>query len=330
MVDYSNVIHVGVSMLLLIILGYVCTKFRWVPKEESDILNRCTFKIAFFSLTLRSLAGKDAATMNYFPLAIGSLMAVTVYILMALILVYPNFKDKYATYLSTVFPANYVNYVISGMPIFTALWDVSESTMIPMITLANDLVTSPIFLAMCALYKIHKHKETHPDEPPPTCAQVAREVVLRMLKNPILLGNLVGLVYAGTALPVSTMLSQVFNMLGDMCLAYSLFCVGAFLSQHSFMSCHWLKFVTALVVRLFIGPIIAGIYSWALGLSPRLARQCIIIAAQPTAVACFTLTDSAGVGSGAASTMIFWSTALTVPALIVWFTVLNALHLFEE
>lgn len=330
MVDYSNVIHVGVSMLLLIILGYVCTKFRWVPKEESDILNRLTFKIAFFSLTLRSLAGKDAATMNYFPLAIGSLMAVTVYILMALILVYPKFKDKYATYLSTVFPANYVNYVISGMPIFTALWDVSESTMIPMITLANDLVTSPIFLAMCALYKIHKHKETHPDEPPPTCAQVAREVVLRMLKNPILLGNLVGLVYAGTALPVSTMLSQVFNMLGDMCLAYSLFCVGAFLSQHSFMSCHWLKFVTALVVRLFIGPIIAGIYSWALGLSPRLARQCIIIAAQPTAVACFTLTDSAGVGSGAASTMIFWSTALTVPALIVWFTVLNALHLFEE
>ena len=118
--------------------------------------------------------------------------------------------------------------------------------------------------------------------------------------------------------------------MGDLCLPLALFCVGAFLSEHSLISCHWLKFVVSLILRAFIGPCFAAIYSYALRLSPRLARQCVIMAAQPTAVASYQLSLAAGIGTGSASTLIFWTTLLTVPILIVWIEILNGLNLFVE
>lgn len=119
-------------------------------------------------------------------------------------------------------------------------------------------------------------------------------------------------------------------MLGDLCLPLSLFCVGAFLFQHSLISCHWLKFLAALILRAFYGPFFAAVYSYALPLKPRLAKQCVIMAAQPTAVACFQLALAAGIGPGSASTLIFWTTLLTFPILICWVENLNGLNLFVE
>ena len=330
MVNYSNVIQVGVSMIFIIILGFVCTKFKIIPKKESDILNRFVFRIGFFPLTIRSLAGKKIEEMNFYPLAIGTLMSITVYILSALMMIYP-FKDRMNSYLSTVFPSNYINYVISGIPIFEALWDPSEESMIPIITLSNDLVTSPIFLFLSALYQMKKNKASGKDEnKQPSGAKMIWPILKKVIKNPILLGNLAGLLYTCTSLPVPLYLQELWNILGDLCLPISLFCVGAFLSEHSLISCHWLKFITALVIRIFIGPAFAAVYSYLLKLPARLARQCVIIASQPTAVACFQLALNAGVGPGAASTMIFWTTILTVPTLIVWTLIMDSLHLFEE
>lgn len=108
-----------------------------------------------------------------------------------------------------------------------------------------------------------------------------------MFSNPILLGNFIGLLYVCTNLPVPIYLQEIFLLLGDLCLPLSLFCVGAFLSQHSLISCYWLKFLAAFILRAFIGPFFAAVYSYALHLKPKLAKQCVIMTTQPTAVACF-------------------------------------------
>ena len=40
MTNFSNVIQVGVSMLLIVILGYVLTKFRVVTPRDNDLINK--------------------------------------------------------------------------------------------------------------------------------------------------------------------------------------------------------------------------------------------------------------------------------------------------
>lgn len=326
---YVNVIQVGLSMIFIILLGFVCTKFNFIPKRESDVVNKFVFRAGFFCLTIRSLAGKTRQELNFYPLVIGGLMSISVYLLTALMLLYP-FKDRWSQYLSTVFPGNYINYVISGVPIFQALWEPKDEVMIPIITLSNDLITSPIFLCLGAIYQLKKQAQTHPGERPLPKGQMILVILKKIFSNPILLGNLVGLLYVCTNLPVPIYLRELFNMLGDLCLPLSLYCVGAFLSQHSLISCHWLKFLAAFILRAFIGPFFATVFAYALPLKPRLARQCVIMATQPTAVACFQLALNAGVGPGSASTLIFWTTLLTVPILICWVEILDGLNLFVE
>ena len=165
-------------------------------------------------------------------------MSISVYLLAALMFFYP-FKDKWNQYLSTVFPRNYINYVISGIPIFEALWEPKDEVMIPIITLSNYLVTSPIFLCFGAIYSLRKRRKEHPEEIPPSKAKQVGIIIRKVFSNPILLGNLVGLLYVCTNLPVPLYLRELWLMLGDLCLPLSLYCVGAFLSQHSFISCHW-------------------------------------------------------------------------------------------
>lgn len=134
-------------------------------------------------------------------------MSISVYLLTALMFAYP-FKDKWNQYLSTVFPGNYINYVISGIPIFEALWEPKDEVMIP-ITLSNDLITSPIFLCLGAIYSLRKKRKEHPEEKPMSKAKQVGIIVRKVFSNPILLGNHVGLLYVCTNLPVPLYLQEL-------------------------------------------------------------------------------------------------------------------------
>lgn len=81
---YLNVVQVGLSMIFIILLGFICAKFNFIPKRESDVVNKFVFRAGYFCLTVRSLAGKTRQEINFYPLAIGALMSISVYLLTAL------------------------------------------------------------------------------------------------------------------------------------------------------------------------------------------------------------------------------------------------------
>lgn len=119
-------------------------------------------------------------------------------------------------------------------------------------------------------------------------------------------------------------------MMGDVVLPLSLFSVGIFLAQHSFIACHWLKFIVMLLIRHIISPLLAAVFAYLLHFNNKLARQCTLMTASPTAVACYLITSSSGIGTGAASTMIFWTTVLSVPFIIAWIAFLDKFNIFPE
>ena len=332
MTNYSNVIQVGVSMLLIVILGYVLTKFNVVPKSKSDLINKFSAKICFFALTFRSLAGKDIREMNFMPLLVSALLVIIGYVISLPMLLIPM-KDRFKTYISTTFPTIYVNYVISGIPIFESLWDPSESSIIPIIFLANDLVASPIFYILANIAEIREENQKLIAEGKPKrkfSFKTIIHILLNLCQNMFLVGNVFGLVYAAIAWNVCTFVSEIMKLLGDCVLPFSLFCVGAFLSQHSLISCHWSQFIFAMIMKLFIAPLIMALLCAAFKMPPRISRQCIVLSGQPTAASSFAVTDTVGLGTGVSSTMIFWSTFGFIPVLVLWIYALDSLNLFVE
>ncbi|OHT15194.1 Auxin Efflux Carrier family protein [Tritrichomonas foetus] len=333
MVDYVNVIQVGCSLLIIIAFGFIAFKFKFLPMSAIPSMNLFLFKVCYLCLVARNLAKRKFAELDFMPFVVGALTTITTHILFLLIWLVP-FKDKFKNYLSSVLPCSFVNYLVIGIPIFNSIWDSNENVMISMITLSNDLVTTPIYLVLSNIYLARRlPTESGPEDQPVkriTAWEICKTVLIQIVKNPIIIGNVIGFVWSAIGWEIPTFLQSLTTFLGDEVLGICLICVGGFIAQHSIIACHWAKFIVCCIVRHVIMPLITALYCWAFGMSARLSRQCILMTILPTGTTSFLMSSLSGIGPGVSSTMIFWSTVLCVPFLIVWILALDKFQLFVE
>ena len=331
MVDYWNVMQVGLAMLIITAIGFVLGKLKVFCGTDVPIINRYVFKCNFIPLMARSIMVKKLSELNFLPLADSVLTSLATYAVVLPALAIPC-KDRFAMFLSVILPSAYINFVVSGLPVFNAIWDPSEGVVVSILTLANDLIVVPFYLGLSQFYVIRRENQKRKEdgEPPRKCTwKVAGEIALRVVTSPILIGDVVGFVYAATGWSIPVYVKTLTTIMGDVVLPLSLFSVGIFLSQHRFIACHWIKFIVMVLLRHVVSPLFACLFAVALKFDNKLIRQCTLMTAAPTAVACYLITEASGIGAGEASTMIFWSTVLSVPFIIAWSAVFDALHLFE-
>ena len=332
MVDYLNIIYIGLAMISIMILGFVCGKTKVITKEGAAVCNKFAFKVCMLPVIARMLTSKDFGTINWWPLLISTLMAICTILTLCIIYAFP-LKDKLGTYVSCLMPAGYINYVVSGIPIFGAIWDPSESSVVSIMTLANDLLTNPTYLILGAIWAIRQtniERRKNGEAEKKFSFSDLKVVLLRIIQSPILQGNAFGLIYAATGLPLPTFIADFLKLAGDVVLPMSLFCVGVFLSNNSLIACSWLKFIGCVAVRHFISPLWSILWCYVFKLPGKLSRQCIIMTAQPTAAAAYLLAEASGLGQGIASTMVFWTTIICIPVIIFWLWLFDATGLFPE
>ena len=163
-----------------------------------------------------------------------------------------------------------------------------------------------------------------------TAAGVAKKIILQIVTNPIIIGNVIGFIWSATGWELPTFFSTITTYLGDEVLGICLITVGGFIAQHSIIACHWLKFIGCVLVRHVVTPLMALGFCYLLKLENSLSRQCVAMTVLPTGTTAFLMSSATGIGPGVSSTMIFWSTVLSIPFLIVWFLVLDKLNIFPE
>ena len=331
MVDYWNVMQVGLAMLIITTIGFVLGKLKVFTSRDVPIINKYVFKCNFVPLMARVIMVKKLSELNFMPLADSALTSLATYVVVLPALALPC-KDRFAMFLSVILPSAYINFVVSGLPVFNAIWDPSEGVVVSILTLANDLLVVPLYLALAQIYTLRKENEKRLKDGKPAikCSwKVAGKILLQVVTSPILIGDIVGFVYAATGLPIPVYVKTLTTIMGDVVLPLSLFSVGIFLAQHKFIACHWLKFIVMIILRHVVSPLFACLFAVALKFDNKFIRQCTLMTCSPTAVACYLITEASGIGAGAASTMIFWSTVLSVPLIIAWGATFDALHLFE-
>ena len=353
MVDYVNVIEVGCSLLIIIIFGFLCFKFHLLPMSGISPLNLFLYKVCYLCMISRNLMKRKFSELNFYPFLVGTFTTISTHIIFVLMFLVP-FKDKFKNYLSAVLPCSFVNYLVIGFPIFDSIWDPNENIMVPMVALSNDLITTPIYLVLSNIYLAKKaahdaleHNQSlndisendndkkdkpthHKKHQGLTPWKLFKHVIVQLVTNPILIGNVIGLIWAAFGWKIPTFLGSLTTFLGDEVLGICLICVGGFIAQSSIVACNWIKFIVCLIARHILMPMLAMLFAWALNLSNKLVRQCTLMAVLPTGTTSFLMSSLNGIGPGVSSTMIFWSTILCVPFLILWIFVLDQLHLFVE
>ncbi|EAX95214.1 Auxin Efflux Carrier family protein [Trichomonas vaginalis G3] len=328
--DYGRVISVGCSILTQMIIGFIVVKTGLLKAEKIPMINRFCFLYMFFPLVLRFLAHQTVADLDFMPFGIMAAASAIAQVLLTLLMVVP-FKNRFLTYVSSYFPAIYVNYVIVGLPIFTSIWPKANILIVSMITMSNDLVTAPVYLVEAAIVALMNRNKIHVEKNEPK-EKFSFKIILNILKglvtSPIILGDALGFIVAAIGKGVPTWVDRIISIDADGVLGVALFCVGGFLASHSIIACSWWKFIFCMFVKFILYPIIVAFVCWIFKLTPFLARCCTIMSTLPTASSCYMMAEAAGFGAGVSSTMIFWSMVLFIPFIIAWSAVLDALNIF--
>ena len=333
MADYSGVIQVGASMLATIMIAFVLCRFKLIPVASIGCMNRFLLKCCYLPLLASDIAVRDLYEIYFTPAIVSAVTIISCQILLAIAFLLP-LHGRFLYYVSSLLPAVFINYLIVGIPVFNAIWPESENVMIAVMTLGNDLLIVPSFLVFSNIYQRRKRNKQHELDgdgivekfSPKLLGQIA----MRVLLNPIVFGSILGYVYAGTGWKMCPFLGNLMNCLANAVLALSLFCVGGFLSQHSFIACHWAHFLVCILIRHVGFPGIVALLSMAFKLSGRLTRQCVLMACNPAATGGYILAADAKIGQGISSTMIFWSTLLCVPMQLAWLYTFDSLNLFPD
>ncbi|KAK8866943.1 intracellular auxin transport [Tritrichomonas musculus] len=333
MVDYAVIVQIGFSILVIILFGFIAFKFGFLPMSSVSTLNFFLFKVCYLCLVAQNLSKKKIKELNFMPFVVGALTTIATFILFLLFFLIP-YKDRFKNYLGAVLPCVFVNYIVVGFPIFYTMWDREESIMLPMITLSNDLITTPIYLVLSNIYlSKHQPREIGPGGTlvkKKTGWDICKIVVIQMVKSPIILGNVLGVIWSCTGWKLPTFLNSLMDFLGSEVLGICLICVGGFIAQNSIVACNWIKFLVCVFARHVIMPFFTLLFCMAFKMSNRLSRQCVLMSTLPTGTTSFIMSSISGIGPGVSSTMIFWTTLLCIPFLICWIEVLDKLKIFVD
>lgn len=124
-------------------------------------------------------------------------------------------------------------------------------------------------------------------------SQGVRALLLTLLKNPLILSCLLGIVLNLSGLGVPLMLSSVAGLLGSMALPLGLLAVGAGLNIHALRAVQSAVWVSSLI-KLLLFPIIMYVICTVMELSALMTGLLLVFSAVPTAPSAYILARQLG------------------------------------
>lgn len=153
--------------------------------------------------------------------------------------------------------------------------------------------------------------------------QVVRDFLRRILRNPLIVGILLGLVWRITGLSMPALPQRLIDALADIAGPIALFAMGLGLRKFGIQG----NVAPALVLsalKLFLMPAAALVMALVFGLPPLAAQVAVAAAALPSGVNSYLIAMQFGTGQALASNQMTIATACVVVTTAFWLSVAQA------
>jgi len=300
-----SVLAIVLPVFLVIALGVVLTRTRFIGAELIAELNRLTYFVGlpaylFSSISEAKVGGGRAMTI--FGVMAGATLATLgiAYVVAKLRRVPP---ESFGSFLHASIRGN-LAYV--GLPVISlalaargasAAWPVASLAMAPLTVIAN---------ALGVLLLLVGHGRPGPG--------AWRTLVVQIATNPLLLSSAAGAAVAASGLALPRWLAQSVAVTGQMALPLALICIGGSLVTMPLRGKRT-QAVLASVMKVGAAPLLGWPLARWIGLSPDETAIALLFLATPTAAASFTLAGKLGGDEALAATSVVVSTALSILSL---------------
>ena len=266
-----NVVMALFPLIMLIVMGYLFKRTQFLTDEFWRGAEKLNYLILFPVLLFNNLAyiKLELATITQVLLALFIIIIITTLTLWVAKAFFHIPIARFGVYVQSQIRFN--TYI--GLSIMSLLFGAQGMQMFAMmIALAIPLVN---VISVLAFSQGQGLKPTH--------------ILFSLVKNPLILGCLVGIIFNLLQLSLFSGLEQLFKILASMSLPLGLICVGAAL-QFEDLKHDYSRLLLNTVGRLMVVPGLAYLICYALNLNQFETIVLVVFFALPTASASYILT----------------------------------------
>ncbi len=290
-------------------LGILLAHLRVLDADSQSLLVRLSFYVASPALMITVLSEADISRVfsaNLLGSVSSVVVAASVYLLLARLVWRRTAGD---TVIGT-FATAYVNAGNLGLPI--AAYVLGDASFIAPMLLTQLLVLQPIGLAMLDMVTFRGRSSI-------TRWQQILRIFSRIVRNPLTVGSLVGLMLSVSGLRLPALIADPLHLVAGMAVPAMLLAYGVSLRLGPLPGAGEppVQVASIVALKLLVQPSCAYLAARLLGLDGLDLLAVTVIAALPTAQNVFTLAVRYNAGIILARDAIFLSTVLSVPVLIV-------------
>ena len=292
------VLGAAFPVFALILAGTIAGRFGVLDAPVTGALNRFVISLALPALLFDVTAH---APLNQ-VLDWGFVAAFGGGILGTLLLMAPLFRGQSLTIAALRgLNATYANVGFMGIPLCAMAF--GPASLGPVV-IAVIITASVQFAGTVALIEIDRHAGSG--------AGVARLVASRLVRNPLLVAPLLGLLIDGMGLTVWSPIGAFIKLLGQAASPCALVATGLFMAAHrgNFRSVTVVSLVT---LKLLVQPAVAWVLAGPLlHLAPLPTAIVVLLSALPTGTGPFILAEAYDTDRGPAAATILLTTVLSV------------------
>ncbi len=276
-----NILAIIGPLVLLALLGFICTKSRWLDKSQLDALSKFTFSISIPAFLFYQMANADFTGQVNFSLFAAFYIPVLICFCLALALnalvkqrnkISEHNSEDYQSNAVFALGASYSNTVIVGLPVLLAAFG---QQVLGIVFLVISFHSAMLFALTAAIASKEQCKLSQFD-------------LIKFLKqtfnNPLIISIFSGLVVNLFAIDLPEMLDTSLELLGKPAITLALFILGASLSFYR-VSSKINTIALATIVKLLILPALVYFSAhYVFNLNTLVTTTLVILSASPTGV----------------------------------------------
>jgi len=298
----SILLNVVLPVFAIIMVGYLCGKRRLLGEGASAGLNQFVYWVALPALLFRAMARVDIQALfdgSFWGAYVGG-QALTM--LLGVGIGLWLFRNSLAEGALNGMNAIYGNTGFLGIPLALAAF--GDAATVP--TIITVVVNSALVVGVTTiLIELALHKASSP-------AQLARHVAKSLLKNPMLIAPIAGILWAASGLTLPASVDKFCEILGAAAGPCALFAIGLFLVGKP-IAADLREVGFALLLKLLVQPALTWwLATQVLEMPPLWVAVAVIMAATPTGAGSFVMAQQYGVYVQRTSSVILLSTLLSV------------------
>ncbi len=314
--EMANVIYsvnAVLPIVLMTVLGYLLKRLGLLDLSFVSTGSKVAFLVAFPCSVFSSFNGVHLS--EIFDLRLLLLITLSMFLSTAvLLLIVPLFVRERSVAASMVQGMVRSNMIIQGMPMLSLLYTGAElasgTFMLPFGVLANNITSTIVFIVLLPQKNSHR----------------IRGAILPLLKNPLVIASVLGLLFAAFSWRLPTALNNTVTQLGRAAAPLALLALGA---DFDISQCRRdLRYtLPSILVKLILVPGVATVAAVLLGVRGAPLCALMLFLGSSSASACYVMAREMGGDAPVAGEIICLGTILSAFTLAAGIYILKTLAL---